>query len=370
MIDYSTEREPDWKALEQIPEFTVLKKTLQKPSFHGEGDVWTHTQMALNALLQDAQWQQLPKGLKKTVYLATLMHDIGKGATTKKDSNGEWTSPKHGPVGARIARTLLWKKIFGDISFKQREQITALIEFHGMPLWAHDREHIEHELRVVSQLVSMHAFALLSKADVLGRVAKDRKDLLQRVEFFEQLAKEAECFEQPYVFPNEYARWSYATRRHSDIHYTPYDESWGEVIVLCGVPGSGKDTWIQQHASAQPIVSLDDIREELGIDPSNKNQGAVVQLAFQRAKALLAKHKSFIWNATNVREQRRRELIDLFSEYGARVKLVYIEAEYEELWSRNRTREKPVPNHVLQRMIANLDVPKPYEAACVEYYDF
>ena len=35
-----------------------------------------------------------------------------------------------------------------------------------------------------------------------------------------------------------------------------YDDTWGEVILMCGLPGTGKDHWIRSHCPSLPTVWL------------------------------------------------------------------------------------------------------------------
>lgn len=48
-----------------------------------------------------------------------------------------------------------------------------------------------------------------------------------------------------------------------------YDDSWGEVILMSGLPGTGKDTWIMPNRLHMPVISLDDIRREIKIKPTD-----------------------------------------------------------------------------------------------------
>jgi len=58
----------------------------------------------------------------------------------------------------------------------------------------------------------------------------------------------------------------------------------------------------------------------------------------------------------------RERLIDLFAGYGARVRIVYLEVPWAEMARRNAGRSRPVPDAVLRRMAANLEVPDRTEA--------
>lgn len=120
---------------------------------------------------------------------------------------------------------------------------------------------------------------------------------------------------------------------------------------MSGLPGTGKDTWIAEQGGGRPVVSLDQIREELGIPPDG-NQGKVIQTAKERAKEHLRNQEPFIWNVTNITRKLRKPLIDLFTRYNARVKIVYTECPYPELLKRNREREKPVPEKVREKLIS------------------
>jgi predicted kinase len=57
-------------------------------------------------------------------------------------------------------------------------------------------------------------------------------------------------------------------------------------------------------------VSLDDIRGELDVDPTD-NQGEVVQLARERYREFLRSKTSFAFNATNILKLTRGRWIDL-----------------------------------------------------------
>lgn len=71
------------------------------------------------------------------------------------------------------------------------------------------------------------------------------------------------------------------------------------MILMCGLPGTGKDTWIGKNHPELPVVCMDDIRRQMGIKPTD-NQGQVVQAAREQARVYLRAKQPFIWNATGI----------------------------------------------------------------------
>jgi predicted kinase len=118
-----------------------------------------------------------------------------------------------------------------------------------------------------------------------------------------------------------------------------------------------------------PVVSLDDIRSRRNIAPTDKTgNGQAIQAAREEARAYLRRQAGFVWNATNTTRQMRAQLIALFHSYKARVKVVYVEAPYQQLQRQNRSREAVVPANVLEKLINKLEVPVLWEADEVIYH--
>ena len=100
---------------------------------------------------------------------------------------------------------------------------------------------------------------------------------------------------------------------------------------------------------------------------ADDDQGHVIQLARERAREYMRKHQSFVWNATNTTRMLRQQLIDLFTSYGARVHLIYLSTEYDSLIKRNQGRDTMVPEAIINKLIAKLEVPDITEAHQVEW---
>ena len=213
---------------------------------------------------------------------------------------------------------------------------------------------------------SLKLLHLLSKADALGRECEDKDDFTAQVDLFAELAKEHGCYEGPVGFASDYTRRTYFSGGDVWPQQELYDESWGEVLMLCGLPGTGKDYWISKHCKDMPVVSLDDIRRRHKLSPEG-SQGYVASLGKEEAKIYLRKHQPFVWNATNLTVDIRRQLIDLFESYGASVRVVYLEAALKTQLRRNAGREDRVPETIIDSMLSKLAVPEIHEARCVQW---
>ncbi len=76
---------------------------------------------------------------------------------------------------------------------------------------------------------------------------------------------------------------------------------------MSGLPGSGKDTWICQNCPDHPVVSLDQLRQEMEIEPTD-NQGQVAQAAKELCREHLRRGQSFVFNATNLLRATRNSM--------------------------------------------------------------
>ena len=119
---------------------------------------------------------------------------------------------------------------------------------------------------------------------------------------------------------------------------------------MSGLPGAGKDTWVSENLADWPVVSLDQIREELDVDPTDA-QGGVVAHARERAREHLFAGRRFVWNATSLSKQLRSAVLNLLFDYGAKVRIVYVEAPEKALRAQNRARDAVVPDAVIERLL-------------------
>ena len=95
--------------------------------------------------------------------------------------------------------------------------------------------------------------------------------------------------------------------------------------------------------------------------------GRIVQEAKETARKYLRAKQPFVWNATNLSSSMRKPLIDMFTDYDARIKIIYLEVPYNKLVEQNKNREFPIPEKVLDKMISKWEIPQLWEAHSVEY---
>ncbi|MBZ0232687.1 MAG: ATP-binding protein, partial [Deltaproteobacteria bacterium] len=146
-----------------------------------------------------------------------------------------------------------------------------------------------------------------------------------------------------------------------------YDDTVAEAVILSGLPAGGKSTWLAAHPELA-VVSLDDLRDELGVEHGD-GQGAVIAAARDRAREHLRAARPFAWNATTLTRPFRRSLVDLCTSYRFRVRIVYCEVDAAEQRRRNRARpeDQRVPERAIDAMLARWTVPTPDEAHAVDY---
>jgi predicted kinase len=359
----------EWSHLEHAFDWVAdMRHVPQDPIHHAEGNVAIHTRQVLEALTSLDGYRQLPAQKQEVLWAAALLHDVEKRSTTVQDADGRISSHGHARKGEFTARRVLFEQV--PAPFAIREEVAALVRYHGLPLWVMDKRSpakavIEASLRVDLRLVS-----LLARADALGRTCADQNDLLERIAFFEALCEEQQCWGTPRHFPSDLARFTYFQREDGYPDYEPFDDLKGTVVMVSGLPGMGKDTYLRKHHAGLPVVSLDAIRREHQLAPSDTAAtGWVVQAAKEQARTFLRKGESFAWNATNITRQMRAQWIDLFTTYKARVKLVYVEVPYEDWLQQNNVRDYPVANVVLSRLLDKLEVPGVEEAHEVIFHD-
>lgn len=355
------------RVIRYFPMLQELRGVEQNPVWHGEGDVFCHTRKVCHAVTSLPEWPELESMEKGMLYLAALFHDIGKKCCSRMEE-GVMISPRHAITGAGIFRELCYREQepLTGMTYQLRETIASLIRFHGLPQHFMEKEPVDYYLIKARENTEYPYLYLLAKADILGRECRDQEELLAMADYFKEYTIELDCFYERIPFAGEFTRHRYFQGGKIWPGEELYDTTEFTVYLMAGLPLSGKDTYIAHAFSELPVISLDQLREEMGIRP-DQGSAKVVAKAREQAKVLLRKKQPFVWNATNIIADTRQKLCRMFEAYGARVHIIYLEVPYRELLERNRQRERYISEAVLERMIGKLEIPGPTEAYRVEY---
>lgn len=129
------------------------------------------------------------------------------------------------------------------------------------------------------------------------------------------------------------------------------------LIVLTGLPGSGKSTWAREQGY-NPLSS-DEIRRILTDDAANQSiHGAVfATLRYLLRRRLELQCPLTCIDATNLTRKERRPYIVMAQIYGYTPESVFFDVPPETCKLRNRSRTRVVPDEAIDLMAARLQPP-------------
>lgn len=161
------------KKMGGLPFFTPLdlyEQTPQDDEKHPEGNVWTHTLMALDVMAQ-LRTGESRRDLARM--FAILLHDCAKPSTTIIE-NGKIKAPHHAKRGAQIAKLFL-EKITNEHTI--RDDVLPLIAYHGQVRKLHKTSASAPEILHLSVHVCIQELILVAQADFFGRGFKGQPPL-------------------------------------------------------------------------------------------------------------------------------------------------------------------------------------------------
>jgi predicted kinase len=136
------------------------------------------------------------------------------------------------------------------------------------------------------------------------------------------------------------------------------------LILLVGVPGSGKSTWAYRNAQSAIVVSQDDLIDAItpsGFDRSARPIYAAAEEAI--ARSALSAGRAVIIDRTNRTRSLRRRWLTIAREARCPVVAIVMCADLETCRDRNNSRTGPrsVCETRMNRMIAVFETPEPDE---------
>lgn len=160
-----------------------LKKAMQNPKFHPEGNAWIHTMMVVDNAASSKKLSKNPRAFM----WAALLHDIGKGTTTKL-RKGRWTSYNHDIEGEKLAIKFL-NEFTNEENFIYN--VSKLVRWHMQTLFV-VKDLPFKSLEQMIKEVDIDEVALLSECDRLGRMGLDDEKIKEEKESIKKFISKAE----------------------------------------------------------------------------------------------------------------------------------------------------------------------------------
>lgn len=137
-----------------------------------------------------------------------------------------------------------------------------------------------------------------------------------------------------------------------------------KLIMMVGVPASGKSTYVKNHATPKDIViSRDDIRFDMVPDSLpyfSKEKEVFKEFVRQAQDAIDANTYNRIFlDATHLNEKSRNKVLNKLNLKGVRLEAVYFDLPAETVSERNNKRvgRYRVPDEAMQQMAERLTCP-------------
>jgi hypothetical protein len=161
----------DRRLRQLLPELYRLTDVPQPPEHHPEGDVFTHTLLAVGLL---------PAGADRRLAWAVMLHDIGKAETTR-EIGGRIRALGHDQRGAELAAALLARL---GMEAATGADVVWLIRHHMFPLCWQVEENARLSRRQRRFMTDGRFPLLLELTEIDARAASGSPQRLAHVAFY------------------------------------------------------------------------------------------------------------------------------------------------------------------------------------------
>lgn len=339
-----------------------LHTTVENSPWHREENVWVHTKMVVNEyfkLMGDREWTVMD------VYggLACAFHDVGKPDVKEvvvKD-NGEVRN-RFGGHEQRSA--CLWRDYltrFPDEFAALGEikdifyPVAWLIETH-LPYAIKDADKRNAIATTIDNLNMRQTFFNVLMADARGRISDDHEQKIKNVQ-----------------------QWIAEFPLHND--YTSR-VSPRTLVLLIGLSGSGKTTYVNQNWKDASVFSYDALRLQWYADDSIVDAKDMYQHCFKKStedskfneKTLavfndLVKHSKndIVVDNMNMSAKSRRPFVTIAKQHGFIIKAVIFVVAKDTINARQKTRpDKYLGEKIIDQQYNSMSVPNYGDVSVIE----
>ena len=158
-----------------------LEKIEQNKKYHPEGNVWNHLKQVVDTAAKIKDYAN-DKG---TFMLGALLHDLGKGTTTKKNKQGRLISYNHDTEGEKIADKIL---TYYDYKGDEKQRVLNLVKYHMHHLYIIKNLPFAKTNELVKD-VDLNDMVLMFVSDRLGRGQVEKEKKLSEIEDIQEVIR-------------------------------------------------------------------------------------------------------------------------------------------------------------------------------------
>lgn len=150
-----------------FPELEAIIDVPQDSKWHPEGDVWVHTMICIDAMVE-LLGEDKKQNLK--YMFAILCHDFGKATITTIDDDGRIRAIGHEVEGLEPTKSFMYR-LTSEHDFI--ESILPLVEHHLKPSQFYAAKSKNKAILKLATKVNIEELIIVAKADFLGRTTEE-----------------------------------------------------------------------------------------------------------------------------------------------------------------------------------------------------
>lgn len=375
-----------------FPLFNEFKTTEQDIVWHAEGDVHIHTDMVLNETYKIISENKFSESEQFVLILSALFHDIAKPITTKNVFHDKLKrncviAPNHEQKGMDYMFHTLLNYVNSKnnefkefMTYEEAIDIITAVGYHQAPKKIVSSDFNQYSLANLARKVKPYLIYYLEIADYKGRTCDDTESQLDYLHLFKSYMEDYGYFygfdkkslniDNDYVLHKGFdllANGQISMFEEAEAKFFKQKNEHSELILLCGISGVGKSTFIKNNYSDYKIISLDDIREELTFRGDQRDGAEIARIAKERLKLLLPKNEKIVFDATNIRRDLREKVLTIGHNYNALNRVVFLNDSLDNIIAKDKDREYSVGEKVIRDQNHKFQTPDKSEAHDVSW---